>query len=671
MKIRIGALAFMGALLLANCSDVPSPTPTTDSWSTDLTTNVDTNQIDTTVMAPDLGPAPDTAPNPTPDNGVSPTPDPTPDPTPTEYGIRYIRIHTNDSPSWIAWSEIQVWGAPVSQPGVSMNLALNKPVTADKTEANSKTNYAVDGDTSTSWNAGDFAPATLTIDLETVATIENIRLLVAQQPAGATTHVVSFGDADGNYEQAHIFSASTENSQWLEFVPSTTPTPDPDPNLDPDPTPGPSPVGNLPRGISWVRNNPMFISGLSVSTDFPTQAQVNTYYNEFNATAAHFWNDGITDALTGWEAANHPKSRWLSWVRDNGTAFNNQVIGGLGANHPGRIGYQVGDEPGLHGNGMEELMALDVGVNAVRAADPDALIIINFSFWAEDFLELLEYFGAEMDADIYCYDRYSLGYNEHETLAQVRAAALKHNRPYWRYLKSYHDVGKSNDQHPSDYRWSAFLGLVYGYTGHTWFVYQANTPHAVASDLFPSQGGFGQQELEPFHIVAELNQQMAHLGRAITQLTSTDVRYVAGQSLYLRDGLVNSEPGAGNDPHLSNIDVQENSLFDVRDLAVGFFADDAGETYVMIQNQQHKGAQFPIDNLKESTVELTFDFSGAPANIDQTKVLMLDHVTGNQMELPLQDLGNSTRKLVHSLAAGDPLFIKYATGNPFPLGPAF
>jgi hypothetical protein len=549
---------------------------------------------------------------------------------------------------------------PVGEEGGSMNLALNKPVTANKTEASSSAGFCVDGDTSTNWNAGDFAPATLTIDLQVVSQIENVLLLVAQQPAGATTHVVSFGDNDGNYQQAHVFDESTENGQWLEFEPSSSP----------GPGPGPGPVSTLPRGLDWVRNNPMFISGLTVSTDFPSAAEVNIYYDQFNATAAHFWNDGITDALVGWEAANHPKGRWLTWVRDDGTAMNNEVIGGLGPNPPGRIGYQVGDEPGLHGNGMEELQEMEVGVNAVRAADPDALIIINFSFWAEDFLELLDYFGAHMDADIYCYDRYSLGYNEHETLAQVRTSALKHNRPYWRYLKSYYDVGASNNQHPSDYRWSAFLGLVYGYTGHTWFVYQAKAPHDVASDLFPAQGGLGLQKLEPFTVVAELNTQMAHLGRAITQLTSTDVRYVPGQTLYLPDGLVAWAPGAGSDPFLANIEVQENSLFEVRDLAVGFFSDDAGETYVMIQNQQHKGAQFPIDNLKESTVELTFHFDGAPPTIDKTKVLMLDHVTGNQIELSLQDLGDGTRKLTHSLAAGDPVFFKYATGTPFPLGPA-
>ena len=57
------------------------------------------------------------------------------------------------------------------------------------------------------------------------------------------------------------------------------------------------------------------------------------------------------------------------------------------------------------------------------------------------------------------------------------------------------------------------------------------------------------------------------------------------------------------------------------------------------------------------------------AELNADAVLMLDHVTGTQMELPLQSMGNGRMKLVHALDAGDPIFFKYVTGRPFPLGP--
>ena len=145
-----------------------------------------------------------------------------------------------------------------------------------------------------------------------------MRLLVAQHPAGETTHTISFGDAAGDFQEVHGFQGHTENGAWLEFEPEPSNSdPDPDPNLDP----------NLPRGLAWVRSNRMFISALTVSTGPPTAAQVSEYYDEFNATAAHMWNDGITNQLPGWQSAAHPSGRWLSWVENHGTAFNGESSG--------------------------------------------------------------------------------------------------------------------------------------------------------------------------------------------------------------------------------------------------------------------------------------------------------------------------------------------------------
>jgi hypothetical protein len=595
-----------------------------------------------------------------PDDGEETEPQPdTTDSTSPVASSTCLRITTEESPSWVAWFEVEVSASQEPGGPVLDNVALNAPVTASGQDGDTLPEYAVDGDLSSSWNAGDFAPAWLEVDLGEIDTLVEVRLRVAQAPAGPTQHRIEISEGCDVYETLHVFQGDTQGEDWLVYNTGDTPE-DPPPVLN-DPT--------LPRGLSWVRNNPMFISALSVSTVPPTPEQASKYFNEFNANAAHLWTAGLPTRLQGWQASSGPGMRWVSWVDDLGKSpVNGELIGGLAANPPGRIGYQIGDEPGLNGNGMEELMTIELGVDAVRAADPDALIVVNFSFWADELPEMLDYYGSQMDADVFSYDRYDMRYKEHETMSQFRDAGLKHDMPYWRYIRSYHEWDKSPETHTEiDYRWHAFVGMVYGYTGYTWFVYQATAPHLVASDFFPNQGGLEQATNERWQWAAQINAELKHMGRTITQLTSTDVRYVPGQALYLPDGLVEWNQGAGEDPYLTQVDVTAGDLLDVRDLALGFFVDDNGDHYVMVQNQQHPAADWPIDNAKEIPFELTFDFS-ANGDADSNTLEALNHKTGQIYELALEDTGSDTSTLKHTLPAGEPILFKYKTSNPFAQG---
>jgi len=571
---------------------------------------------------------------------------------------RYIRVVTELSPSWVSWFEVVIEGAPVGTNSIPSNVALGATVSASSSGSDGPVSHLIDNDLSTSWNSGDFPPAHIEIDLGQTMELTEIRLLVGQQPAGVTKHVIQLKGANGSYEPVHTFAQHTQNGDWLvyQFEVNTSPTPT-------DPI--------HPRGIDWVRNNPMFVSGLAVSSGAPSSSAAADYFNGFNANAVHLWANGLPTELGGWQNASPEPIRWVSWVDDYGKSVeNNQVIGGLSANPPGRIGYQVGDEPGMHGNGLAELMELEIGVNAVRAQDPDALIIINFTFWADEIDPMLDYFGSTMDADVFSYDRYAMDYKEHETLKLIRDAGIKWNKPYWRYLRSYHENNEGKrDYTEIDYRWHAFVGLVYGYTGHTWFVYMAAAPHTVVSEFFPNQSGYNQNKESQWYWMAQINVEMNNLGRAITQLTSTAVRYLPGQSIYLPDGLVAWSPGAGGDPYITNIEVPAAGLSNVVDLAMGFFVDDSGEHYVMIQNQQHPNASWPIDNTKSITYRVTFDFSSAPAGFDKTKLTYLDRLTGTLMELPLVTNPDGTAVLDHTLEAGDPILFKYSSGAPFALGP--
>jgi hypothetical protein len=69
-----------------------------------------------------------------------------------------------------------------------IDLALGRPATASRSDPGSPPSEAVDGLYDTSWNAGDFAPQWIQIDLGTAQTIGRIRLIVAQNPPGYTDH---------------------------------------------------------------------------------------------------------------------------------------------------------------------------------------------------------------------------------------------------------------------------------------------------------------------------------------------------------------------------------------------------------------------------------------------------------------------------------------------------
>lgn len=68
------------------------------------------------------------------------------------------------------------------------DLALGRPATASRSDPGSPPSDAVDGLYDTSWNAGDFAPQWIQIDLGTAQTVGRIRLIVAQNPPGYTDH---------------------------------------------------------------------------------------------------------------------------------------------------------------------------------------------------------------------------------------------------------------------------------------------------------------------------------------------------------------------------------------------------------------------------------------------------------------------------------------------------
>jgi hypothetical protein len=420
----------------------------------------------------------------------------------------------------------------------------------------------------------------------------------------------------------------------------------------------------LTRAQTWVRTNPMFISGLTVGMAAPDAPAVTEYFDTFHANAVHLWESGLPTRMDGWAAANHPDFRFVSWVRADGTSWDGGLLlGGYGANPAGRIGYQISDEP----EDMSDLYDIEAGITAVRAVDPDAFIIVNFSHYSDDIVQQLQYYTSTMDGDIMSFDTYSYDNKTYGRYNQFRVAALGVGMPYWRYIKSYRNKGSTNLPNETDLRWQAMLGLVFGYTGHTWFLYQiASSNPDLDPVLYATAGDFAAAKTPLYDVAAQLNVEMAHLGRAITQLTSTDIRFIPAISILQPSGTQTWSQGAGGDPYITNISSTSSN----QDLFVGFFADDAGEQYVMLQNPNHPDASWPSDSSDSVTFQVTFDFQGVTSPpFDTTSVQSLNKETGLIDSLALTPQGGTTAQLEVTLAAGDVVLFKYATGASFALQP--
>lgn len=108
---------------------------------------------------------------------------------------------------------------------VEKNVALNTPINAVSSLGNTGQEpwKAVDGDPNSQWNARDWAnaasPQWIEIDLLRPYTIERIRLLVEQSPAGDTIHNIWGKEtAASKYQLLHQFSGFTDANSVLEHT---------------------------------------------------------------------------------------------------------------------------------------------------------------------------------------------------------------------------------------------------------------------------------------------------------------------------------------------------------------------------------------------------------------------------------------------------------------------
>ena len=456
----------------------------------------------------------------------------------------------------------------------------------------------------------------------------------------------------------------------------------PDPavtGLAPLPTAG----GTLKRGLAWVRSQPMFISGVVVSMGAPPVDFVREYFEDFHATAAHLWANGLPRELDGWRAAarlGRQDFRFVSWVEKDGASLDGgKTLGGYGPNPPGRIGYQVGDEP----RSLQEYRLFEAGIAAVRAADPEALVIVNFHHGVRELPEMLARLCANPDGDVFSYDQYDLDTRVYRNLALFREWGQRCGKPYWRYLKSFYFKDKQDVARltASDLRWTAYTGLVYGFTGHSWFLYQIPRRDDLQPAFFVEERGFARTKTDLWYDAAAINRTLKMLGRTLTRLVSLDVRYVQvgyGPGDHWQEALSGGDrqrpacpqgapawcPKNDPDPFLASLWTVGSEA----PLLVGFFADGRGELYVMVQNLLHTHGENTEQGDETATVRLGFNFSQAPPGFDRNHVLSFNRLTGETVAQPLFQTRDGRRFLDMPLAAGDVFLFKYATGRPVTAG---
>jgi hypothetical protein len=151
------------------------------------------------------------------------------------------------------------------------------------------------------------------------------------------------------------------------------------------------------------------------------------------------------------------------------------------------------------------------------------------------------------------------------------------------------------------------------------------------------------------------------------------VRFIRGAHPLQPAGVDTWSPNAGGFPYLVGVAPAPGQP--PLEILLGFFVDEWGERYVVVQNARHTHShrlnESPIPgNDATGTIHLTFDFASAPVGLITDRVRIIRSVDGVRDDLPLDDLGGTLRLANLVLEAGDAIILKYATERDFVFGPA-
>ena len=102
---------------------------------------------------------------------------------------------------------------------LATDLTRGAEATASSTAAGYPPANAIDGLPGTYWNSSAGVPQSIRIDLGETHRVDEVRMLVAQNPAGETRHVMSVRGATGAWRDVHVFEGVTYDGDLLIFAP--------------------------------------------------------------------------------------------------------------------------------------------------------------------------------------------------------------------------------------------------------------------------------------------------------------------------------------------------------------------------------------------------------------------------------------------------------------------
>ena len=415
-------------------------------------------------------------------------------------------------------------------------------------------------------------------------------------------------------------------------------------------------------GHEFVRNHPFHIAGGTDRTPL-SAADIDTYVNTWNATGA----DVLTpagDRVPQWDAAGVPWVKWVTPGIENADGTMNPWSLGDGwaplipANFSHRYGYHIGGEPRTQAETNEVIRT----AAALKAYDPGSFIYVGLNTDATDAMEDQMMSDPNMDGVIG--HRYYSNNTSYANLAHTRALGLRHNKPYFRFLRSFKsrpEFAEPYDLTASDYRFKAFSSLTYGYTGIVWFTYNLKESESrLLPRLFTTTETyqFSDRNSPAFEETSAVNQELFYLGEETKHLLSTDVRLHVGDNAVYSQPFDTTDwsPGAGNDSFITGVDQLIN---DDMDILIGFFEHfDNQEKYFMLQNTAHAHGDTP--SIYAGTIRVDFDFSSATDPLlDKTQLQKVDRTTGLWTDVSLNSDGGDMYHLNALLEAGGADLFRY------------
>ena len=303
-------------------------------------------------------------------------------------------------------------------------------------------------------------------------------------------------------------------------------------------------------GRQWVRTHPFTLMAL-------------VQQNEAVAGKDHYAQAGFSVMLVWKERAGifkAAKRMDLPWIYHLEKRYRTlddikAEVSGLVKTYPGGLGFLAWDEPKL-----PEMPRAGKRVAWINKTYPEMLVFSTVNPIKPPFAFSFPNLAGEKAIDTGLYDEPSVPYtyDDHlDNLAEIvqsdvlmadiypfwnpkklypdkylrdqyffmlqalRKAGLKHNRPYWIFVQAYEDPGRCRLPSESDLRMEVYSALAFGFTGVSYFLYDAGPPFRCLMDQSNSPTPL-------YHVVRELNAEVARLGRSLRFLTCTDVRYVPG-----------------------------------------------------------------------------------------------------------------------------------------------